>query len=79
MKLIQLISRSPNNKMFLCRVKYKKGGFLDGLEYNMWVKFNTSQAVILDPQSKFGMHDLPQDRKRKSRTKCKVLDFLLNI
>lgn len=67
MKLIRLISRSPNNKLFLCRVRYS--GIIEelrGVEMNKWVRFNSSAAVILDPHEKLGMYDLPKHRKRAS-------------
>ena len=65
--LVAILSRSPNNKVFHCRVRYPKDGIYQGLERDEWVRFNSTRAIWIDPDRKLGMWNTQHDRKKRGR------------
>lgn len=74
MQLIQILSTSPNRKLF--RVRFRYGEMLDYAESVAWVRFNSTRAVLLDPNRKYRFWDLPIDRKKRGRGLKKVLEAM---
>ena len=74
MQLVEILSTSPNRKIF--RVRFRYGEMLDYAECVAWVRFNSTRAFLLDPNRKHRFWDLPIDRKKRGRGMRKALEAI---